>query len=220
MLVARTSLLIPAAAVMFVTATYSAAEAGFLCKRGMGGMGGFQRSFSFAPPAKISTPTYTTQAAAKPPVQKRAAKKAPPQQNVVATSAKPASVASAKPPVPAKPAVVATPAVVAKPAVVATPAVVAKPAAVTEVAGSAPVATPVDTCLTKEYLENGTVRFKDVCTKEWAINSTDRDGKASNVDRNCLTKQSSQGGVLMFKDICTGEWAMNTTKQMALANSQ
>lgn len=83
-----------------------------------------------------------------------------------------------------------------------------------------PIATPTDTCLVKEYLDTGAVRFKNSCTHEWAINSTDGDKKTSTVGHICLTKQNSRDGVVMFKDVCTGEWAMNTAKQMALAHAQ
>jgi hypothetical protein len=64
------------------------------------------------------------------------------------------------------------------------------------------------------------VRFRDVCTKEWAINSIDNDAKSSKIRSACLTKQNGQNGLVMFKDVCTGEWAMNTAKQIALANAQ
>ncbi len=68
------------------------------------------------------------------------------------------------------------------------------------------------TCLTKEYLETGAVMFRDVCTKEWAINSTDVAKKVP-APRACLTKDSGDNGVVTFRDICTKEWAMNTRDQ-------
>ena len=83
-----------------------------------------------------------------------------------------------------------------------------------------PTATTTKACLTKEYLDTGAIRFRDTCTKEWAINSTNVDTKASKVGQGCLTKENSQNGVVMFKDVCTGEWAMNTAEQLALAEAQ
>jgi hypothetical protein len=76
-------------------------------------------------------------------------------------------------------------------------------------------ATTTTTCLTKEYLDTGVVMFKDTCTSEWAINSTNVDTKVSSVVRTCLTKDNSQNGVVVFKDTCTNEWAMNTIDQQA-----
>jgi hypothetical protein len=67
-----------------------------------------------------------------------------------------------------------------------------------------------DTCLSKQRLATGAVLFKDVCTKEWAINSTSIAGHR--VDRKCLRKSRHPDGVVMFKDICTNEWALNTTE--------
>jgi hypothetical protein len=77
---------------------------------------------------------------------------------------------------------------------------------------AAPVAAP--TCLAKEYLQSGVVLFKDVCTKEWAMNSTsatDQVGSASR--RGCMTKEYPQAGVVFFRDTCTNEWAMNPPQQ-------
>jgi hypothetical protein len=71
------------------------------------------------------------------------------------------------------------------------------------------------TCLTKEYLDTGAVLFKDVCTQEWAMNSTNVSNKLSAVGRSCLIKDNAQDGVIMFKDVCTQEWAMNTVEQAA-----
>ncbi|MGZ3320837.1 MAG: hypothetical protein ACXU9C_07605, partial [Xanthobacteraceae bacterium] len=75
---------------------------------------------------------------------------------------------------------------------------------------SAPATAATATCLTKEYLDTGAVLFKDVCTQEWAMNSTNVSNKLSAVGRSCLTKDNSQDGVIVFKDVCTQEWAMNT----------
>jgi hypothetical protein len=83
------------------------------------------------------------------------------------------------------------------------------------VAGSAilpPATLADDACLRKQHLATGAVLFKDVCTKEWAINSTSVAGHR--VDRKCLRKSRHPDGVVMFKDICTDEWAMNT-KELA-----
>jgi hypothetical protein len=55
--------------------------------------------------------------------------------------------------------------------------------------------------------------FKDVCTQEWAMNSTNVSNKLSVVGRSCLTKDNAQDGVILFKDVCTQEWAMNTVEQ-------
>ncbi len=48
------------------------------------------------------------------------------------------------------------------------PVPVPVPTGVTTYAAAAPA--PACTCLIKDYLENGAVRFTDVCTKEYAIN--------------------------------------------------
>jgi hypothetical protein len=69
-----------------------------------------------------------------------------------------------------------------------------------------PVIAAAPSCLSKEYLQQGVVMFRDTCTKEWAINSTSTQ-TASNAA--CLTKTNPQDGVVMFKDICSSEWAMN-----------
>lgn len=60
--------------------------------------------------------------------------------------------------------------------------------------------------------------FKDDCTKEWAVNSTDLDKKVSPAAPGCLTKDSTQTGVVTFRDVCTNEWAMNTQDQLAQAS--
>ena len=91
-----------------------------------------------------------------------------------------------------------------------------QPAQLAGAATVAPVSTPATaataTCLTKEYLDTGAVLFKDVCTQEWAMNSTNVSNKLSAVGRSCLTKDNAQDGVIMFKDVCTQEWAMNTVE--------
>jgi len=93
----------------------------------------------------------------------------------------------------------------------ATSAPVPAPPAATSPAASTTAST--STCLTKEYLETGAVQFKDTCTNEWAVNSTEVDTKSA-VVRTCLTKDN-QNGIVMFKDVCTNEWAMNTSTQPA-----
>ena len=76
-------------------------------------------------------------------------------------------------------------------------------------------AAPADNgCFTKQYLATGAVLFKDVCTKEWAINSTSVVIHTA-AGRNCLTKDNHENGVVMFRDICTNEWAMNTSERHA-----
>ncbi len=99
---------------------------------------------------------------------------------------------------------------------VAKPANSYQPAQLAGAATVAPISTPATaattTCLTKEYLDTGAVLFKDVCTQEWAMNSTSVSNKLSAVGRSCLIKDSAQDGVIMFKDVCTQEWAMNTVE--------
>ena len=69
------------------------------------------------------------------------------------------------------------------------------------------------TCLTKEYLQTGVVLFKDVCTPEWAMNSTTVTRPVTSATaRDCLTKENLANGVL-FRDVCTNEWAMNSPDQ-------
>jgi hypothetical protein len=65
---------------------------------------------------------------------------------------------------------------------------------------------PATSCLSKEYLVNGPVLFKDTCTKEWAM------GEASStrgLNVGCLRKEYVDGGLVKFTDICTKEWATN-----------
>jgi hypothetical protein len=75
---------------------------------------------------------------------------------------------------------------------------------------------PPDNCLTKDYLEPDTVLFEDVCTKQWAKNSTSVSTRVASTDAKCLTKENLQGGAVLFKDICTTEWAMNPPQQALL----
>ena len=99
---------------------------------------------------------------------------------------------------------------------VAKPANSYQPAQLAGAATVVPISTPATaattTCLTKEYLDTGAVLFKDVCTQEWAMNSTSVSNKLSAVGRSCLIKDNAQDGVIMFKDVCTQEWAMNTVE--------
>jgi hypothetical protein len=68
--------------------------------------------------------------------------------------------------------------------------------------GTADVARPATprapaTCLTKEYLQTGVVLLKDVCTKEWAMNSTTFNRPVTSVTaRDCLTKENLGNGML------------------------
>ena len=84
-------------------------------------------------------------------------------------------------------------------------------------AQSTPTTVAAANCLTKEYIDSGAVMFRDTCTKEWAINSTDVDKKVASAATTCLTKDRNQTGVVTFRDSCTREWAMNTRDQLAQA---
>lgn len=79
----------------------------------------------------------------------------------------------------------------------------------------APARAPAS-CLTKEYLKDGPVLFKDTCTKEWAIGDA---AENQSVNPSCLRKDYLEGGkVVKFTDVCTKEWAMNPpTEQQANA---
>jgi hypothetical protein len=59
--------------------------------------------------------------------------------------------------------------------------------------------------------------FRDVCSKEWAMNSTSVTTQAP-ARSSCLTKENPQDGVVLFKDVCTGEWATNPPQSQAQAN--
>ncbi len=63
-------------------------------------------------------------------------------------------------------------------------------------------------CLTKTYLQTGVVMFRDVCSQEWALNSSSITNPAP-VNSACLSKENPQNGVVLFKDNCTGESATN-----------
>jgi hypothetical protein len=133
--------------------------------------------------------------------------------------------AAAKPDKIAGPAKVAakrtknTSAAESRPAAVAGPALssVSAPASKkAKPAASVPAEPEVSACLTKEYLETGAVMFKDTCTQEWAINSTDVSKRgAPGTSRTCLSKDVHGNGVVVFKDNCTKEWGMNTGGQSA-----
>ena len=75
------------------------------------------------------------------------------------------------------------------------------------------VPAPAPSCLTKEYLQNNTIMFKDTCTKEWAMNTTTL--SAQPVNKACLVKEHPQNGVVLFRDTCTNEWARNPQDQQA-----
>ena len=68
------------------------------------------------------------------------------------------------------------------------------------------------TCLTKEYLDTGAVKFRDTCTGEWAINATHiaKPATAPGAAGNCFKKDLHKQGIVLFRDVCTNEWAMNT----------
>jgi len=93
------------------------------------------------------------------------------------------------------------------------------PAPVAPASAVSPVVTaPAPSCLTKEYLQAGTVLFKDVCTNQFAMNSTTLPSQVvTAATRACLTKENLQAGTVLFKDICTNEWAMNPPDQQAQA---
>jgi len=65
---------------------------------------------------------------------------------------------------------------------------------------------PAASCLTKEYLANGPVVFKDTCTKEWAMGEA---AQTRFVNPGCIRKQYVEGDKVKFTDVCTKEWAMN-----------
>jgi len=202
MLITRTSLLISAAAVLFVLAVHTDAEAGFLCRRGMGSYAKFYRPTPFyklTPRVRVSRAPYThlsnyqPSAKAAQPNTPAKAQVEHPTKYISTVRAKSVNTVSAK--LPSFPIWQNLPGSHLRPAWA--------------------------TCVVKEYLDTGVVRFRDVCTKEWAINSIENDDvKTSKIRSACLSKQKNRNGVVMFKDICTGEWAMNTVKQMALANVQ
>ena len=71
-----------------------------------------------------------------------------------------------------------------------------------------PAAAPASpaSCLTKEYLTDGPVVFKDTCTKEWAMGEAAR---TRFVNPGCIRKEYVEGNKVKFTDVCTKEWAMN-----------
>jgi len=71
-----------------------------------------------------------------------------------------------------------------------------------------PAPQPAPTCLTKTYLDAGRVMFRDVCSQEWAINTTSVTVQVA-AKAACLAKENPQNGVVLFRDLCTNEWAMN-----------
>jgi hypothetical protein len=196
MLMKRTSLLTFAAVAVVAMAASTAAEAFSFCQ---GGRGKFARAFS-------PVPQYRS-------VGKIAKRPTSPVRYAKATA-------------PVRPAGVAGPTSIAKaPASAGTaraaPATSAAiPAKSTAESTSAPAAAATDTCLIKEYLETGAVRFRDTCTNEWAINSTKVTSKTATVGGTCLAKETNSNGVVLFKDVCTNEWAMNTLEQMSLAQAK
>jgi hypothetical protein len=205
MLVNRTSLLTLAAVTTLAMAA-TGAEAGSLCNRGGGGFGGYARAYSPAPRVinkVVAVKPRNDEQYSKPAYAKRPASADSVKSTSVASAAKATTKADAADTSVASATKPATASTAAKPTVVASAAV--------------PTATATKTCFAKEYLDNGTVRFSDTCTKEWAINSTNVETKTSKVDQACLTKENNQNGVVMFKDACTGEWAMNTADQFAQA---
>jgi len=208
MLMNRTSLLTFAAVATLALAISTAAEA--FCP---GGHGKFARSFSPVPQHRIISKVATV----KPKDDERSSTTA----NRKRPAAEPVKLASV--PNAAKSTGPANAAQSTGAANATNTASVANTAASTPVPAatkSTPVAAATKTCLNKEYLDTGAVRFKDTCTNEWAINSTNVDTKASTVNRACLTKETNPNGVIMFRDTCTHEWAMNTADQLAMAQAQ
>jgi hypothetical protein len=57
---------------------------------------------------------------------------------------------------------------------------------------------PKTSCLTKEYLATGAVLFKDICTRQWAINST-AVATHKPVGRTCLSKEVSDDRIVIFQ---------------------
>lgn len=190
MLTNRTSALTLAAIAALALAASTDADASPFCHRG--GFASFSRAYiPVVPQQRIVS--------VRPKIEERAAK--------AANKYRPEPVVSKV--VRAQPKDVET--AVAKPANSYQPAQLAGAATVAPI--STPATAATTTCLTKEYLDTGAVLFKDVCTQEWAMNSTNVSNKLSAVGRSCLIKDNAQDGVIMFKDVCTQEWAMNTVEQ-------
>jgi hypothetical protein len=193
MLTNRTSVLTLAAIATLALAASTDADASPFCHRG--GFASFSRAYTPAAPRQRIV-------SVKPKIEEKVAKPA--------NKYRPEPVVSQA--VRAQPKDVETAA--AKPANSYRPAQLAG-AATTSAPVSTPATAATTTCLTKEYLDTGAVLFKDVCTQEWAMNSTNVSNKLSAVGRSCLIKDNAQDGVIMFKDVCTQEWAMNTVEQAA-----
>lgn len=189
MLTNRTSTLTLAAIATLVLAASTDADASPFCHRG--GFASFSRAYiPVVPQQRIVS--------ARPKIEEKVAK--------AANKYRPEPVVSKV--VRAQPKDIET--AVAKPANSYQPAQLAGAATVVPI--STPATAATTTCLTKEYLDTGAVLFKDVCTQEWAMNSTSVSNKLSAVGRSCLIKDNAQDGVIMFKDVCTQEWAMNTVE--------
>jgi hypothetical protein len=193
----RTALLTFAVVAAVAMAASTAAEAFSLCQ---GGRGKFARAFSPVP-------------------QYRSAGKIAKRPTAPARYAK-ATVPAVRPASAAKPTFVANAPASVGNAGAAPATSAAIPAKSTAESTSAPAAAATDTCLIKEYLETGAVRFRDTCTNEWAINSTKVTSKTATVGGTCLAKETNSNGVVLFKDLCTNEWAMNTLEQMSLAQAK
>ena len=84
------------------------------------------------------------------------------------------------------------------------------------VSAPAPVAVAPASCLTKEYLADGPVVFKDVCTKEWAMGTA---APTHAIVTACLRKEYVDGEKVLFKDVCTKEWAMNPPAQQSATSA-
>lgn len=205
MLVNRTSLLTFAAVATLAMAASTSAEARSLCHRGIGGF--FAKAYNPVPQHRIISKV----AYVKPEDDERYSKSAN-RKRPVAEPVQLASVPNTAKSTGAANAAQSTGTTQSTGAANAT-----NTASVANTAASTPVAAATKTCLNKEYLDTGAVRFRDTCTNEWAINSTNVDTKVSTVERACLTKENNPNGVVMFRDTCTHEWAMNTADQLALA---
>jgi hypothetical protein len=192
-----------AVAALAVTGTgliASEAAATPLCHRLFGGAFG---GAGFSPRHASVAPSYRQRVAAHKPVH------APPPPKAVVAAPPPKPVVVASAPVKAtlrKP--IATPEPVKLSSTVGA-------ANITQDAGT--VATHVNSCLAKQYLDTGAVMFKDTCTNEWAINSTTVTAPPGVSASRCLSKENHPDGVVMFRDTCTNEWAMNTSEQIAEA---
>ena len=160
MLTNRTSLFTFAAVAALALAASTGAEAGFICQRGMGG---FAKAKAYSP---MPQPRVTGKVPSVRPKDD--------EQYAKAASRKPPAAAPVKPTVVVGAAKPATSVEVSDGSAVNAP----KPASVANTAVSTPTATATKACLTKEYLDTGAIRFRDTCTKEWAINSTNVDDQS------------------------------------------